>query len=62
MIILDTKFWKETFFGLFLFNQFHSPHFQNRVDGQDLGYWLYAQQRKQAQENYQMYILKDSLN
>ena len=41
------------------FNHFHNPNFQ--VHGQDLSYWLYVQQLKQAQENYQTYTQKDNL-
>ena len=37
---------------------FHIPHFQ--VHHQDLRCWLYVQQLKQAQDNYQMYKQKDS--
>ena len=44
----------------FFFNQFHNPHFQ--VHHQELSCSLYAQPLKQAQENYQVYTLKDNLS
>ena len=60
VLCLDNRykeFWKKVFF-----NHFHKPHFQDfQVHDQDLSCWLYAQPRKQAQENCQTYTLKDNL-
>ena len=39
---------------------FHNPRPQ--AHRQNLRCWLYAQQLKQAQDNYQTYIQKDTLN
>ena len=43
----------------FMVLRFHNPRPQ--VHRQNLRCWLYAQQLKQAQENYQTYTQKDSL-
>ena len=61
ILIFDTKFWEEAFYGACLFNQLYNLHLKNFVHDQDLSCCLYAQQLKQAQENYQKYNLKDSL-
>ena len=56
IFILTSLGWVE------FYRHFHNPHFHGLVHHQNLHCWLYAQQLKQAQYNYQVYTQKDSLN